>query len=115
MPRAHSRQVLRQRAVERGGDRGDAVAVMRHHIGKAFGQIDVAQEPDDAIEQQVLHRRIEIELKLAGNLIVEAVDRGIQRRHAIAVAHRGKGRGDRGRRRRRSDRRCARSATARRD
>ena len=112
--RARIAQVLRQCAVERGRDRGDAVAIMRHHIGKASGKIDIAQKPDDAIEQQILHRRIEIELELAGNLIVEAVDFTVQGRHAIAVAHGGKGRGDRRPGRRRSDRRCARSATARR-
>ena len=65
---------------------------MRHHVGEALGQIDIAQKPDDAVEQQVLDRGIEIELELAGNLVVEAVDRAIQRGHAVAVAHGGEGR-----------------------
>ena len=34
-----------------------------------------AQEPDDAVEQQVLHRGVELELQLAGDLVVERVDR----------------------------------------
>ena len=72
---------------------------MRHHVGEAFGKIDIAQEPDEAVEQQILHRGVEIELKLAGNLVVEAVDRGVQRGHAVAVADGGERRGNGGRRR----------------
>ena len=67
---------------------------MRHHVGKALGQIDMAQEPDDAVEQEVLHRRVEFELQFPRNPVVEAVERGVERGHAIAVAHGGKGRCD---------------------
>ena len=66
---------------------------MRHHVGNAFRHIDIAEEPDDAIEQQVLYRRIEIELHLfqepclsRPSIAVSSVG------HPIAVAHRGEGR-----------------------
>ena len=71
---------------------------MRHHVGETLGQLDIAQEPDDAVEEQVLDRRVEIELHFPGYAVVEAVDRGVERGHAVAVAHDGEGRGDGGRR-----------------
>ena len=57
-------------------------------------EIDVAQEPDQPVEQQILHRRVEIELQLAGDLVVERVDLAVERDHVVAVAHRGEGGGD---------------------
>ena len=62
-------------------------------------QIDIAQEPDQPVEQQVLHRGVEIELGLAGNLVVEPVDLAVEFDHAVTITHGGEGRGD-GRRRR---------------
>ena len=75
-------------------------------------EIDVAQEPDQPVEQQVLHRLIELELQLAGNLVVERVDLAVERDHAVAVAHGGKRGCDRWPPRRRSGRRCAPAARA---
>jgi len=60
---------------------------MRDGVGEPFGEIDIAQEPDDTVEQQILHGHIEIELELAENFVIEAVDRGIQCGHAVAVAY----------------------------
>ena len=71
---------------------------MAHDVGEAFRQIDVAQEPDDAVEEEVLHGSVEIELDAPGYPIVEAVDLGIERGHPIAVAHGGERSGDSGRR-----------------
>ena len=92
-------RILRQRLVERVGQRRDALAIMLDHAGQALGQIGVAQEPDHAVEQQVLHGGVELELHLAGDLAVERVDLLVERRHVVAVAHRGEGEGDRRRRR----------------
>ena len=86
-----AQRLVGQRMIESGRDCGDAVTIMRHEIGKPFGQINIAQKPDDAVEQQVLYRRVEIELQFPVNPIVERVDRGVERGHAVAVAHRGKG------------------------
>ena len=69
---------------------------MLHHIRQTLGQIDIAQEPNDAVEQQILHRRVEIELHLSRDPIVETIDRTVERAHAVTVAHGGKGRGDGG-------------------
>ena len=60
---------------ERGRDRLDAGAIVLDHLGEALRHVDIAHEPDDAVEQQVLDRRVEIELQLAGDLVVERVDR----------------------------------------
>ena len=84
-------RILRQRGIERRFDHGDAVAIMRDHFGEAFRAFDIAQEPDDAVEQQILDRGIKVELQLAGNPVVEIVNGAIERGHAVAVAHRGKG------------------------
>ena len=73
------------------------VAVVRDDASEPLGQIDIAQEPDHAVAQQPLHGGIEIELEGAGNLVVEPVDLGVERDHAVAVAHGGKRRGDAGR------------------
>src|SRR5262249_33254423 len=61
---------LRQRRVERGLDRRDAFAIVRHDRGQSSREVDVAQEPDQTVEQQVLDRLIELELQPAGNLVV---------------------------------------------
>ena len=52
---ARGRRRLRQRGVERGNDRGDALAVMRDDRSSACAEIDIAQEPDQPVEQQILH------------------------------------------------------------
>jgi hypothetical protein len=79
--------VLRQRAIERGFHLRDAVAVMGNDPLKALRQVDMAQEPDQAVEQQVLHCGVETELHLAGQLVVERIDRAVDLDHSVAVAH----------------------------
>ena len=61
--------------VQRGRDRLDAGAVVLDHLGETLRHVDIAHEPDDAVEQQVLDRRVEIELQPAGDLGVERIDR----------------------------------------
>ena len=56
--------------------------------GEPFRQVHVAQEPDQPVEQELLHRHVEIELQLAGYPVVELVDRVIEFAHAVAVVHR---------------------------
>ncbi len=62
---AHLRNLFRQHFAERRIDGGDAVAIMLDDSGKPLRQIDIAQEPDEAIEQQILHRAIEFKLHIA--------------------------------------------------
>src|SRR5262249_43305572 len=78
-PRARRRGGRGQRGGERGLDRRNALAIVRDDRGQSLRQVYVAQEPDQTVEQQVLHRLIELELQLAGNLVVERVDRGVER------------------------------------
>ena len=50
-------RLLRQHVVERGRHRRDAGAIVLDDVGQALREIDIAQEPDDAVEQQVLRPR----------------------------------------------------------
>ena len=68
---------------------GDALADRR--------LLGILQEPDGAGIDQTADRRIEVELRLAVDLVVERVDLGIERRQAIAVAGDGEGAHDIGR------------------
>src|SRR5207237_1950633 len=87
---AGGRGLLGKCAAERGLDRGDAGAVVLDYGGQPLREIDVAQEPDQPVEQKVLHRGVEIELQLAGDPVVELVDLAVERGHVVAVAYRGK-------------------------
>ncbi len=62
-------------------------------------EIDIAQEPDQPVEQQILHGGVEIELGLARHFVVERVDLAVERDQIVAVAHRRESRGDRRRQR----------------
>ena len=69
------------------------------HLGEPAGQIDVAQDEYQPVEQKVLHGGVEFELHLAAKEAVERVDLVVEFRHVVAVAHRREGRSDlRGRR-----------------
>src|SRR6516165_12811265 len=57
-------------------------------------EVDVANEPHHAVEQEVLHSGIKLELQGARYDVVERVDLVVDRGHAVAVAHGGKGGGD---------------------
>ena len=83
--RARLERLFRQGRVKRRFDFGDAVAVVGDDAGKAPRQIDIAQEPDDAVEQEILHRCIEVELQLAVNAVVELVDGAVKRGHTEAI------------------------------
>ena len=89
------RALLRQRRPSAAATSRNAVAVMRDDRLQALLEIDVAQEPDEAVEQQVLHGGIERKLQRARHLVVERVDLVVERRHAVAVAHRGESKCDR--------------------
>src|SRR4030095_1636080 len=69
-------------------------AVVADYFFKALGQIDIAKEPDQTVQQEILHRCIKVELNLAGDLVVERVDFAVQFNQIVAVADRGKGGGD---------------------
>ena len=62
--RARRGGILRQRLVERRGERRDALAIVLDHAGQALRQIGVAQEPDQPVEQQILHGGVKLELHL---------------------------------------------------
>ena len=86
-PRARLRRPAGSDVVERGRDRLDAFAIVLDHFGEPLREVDVAQEPDDAVEQQILDRGVEFELELPGDLVVERIDLGVERDHVVAVAH----------------------------
>ena len=67
---------------------------MRDDVGEALVESTLRRNQTMPVEQQILHRGVEIELHLAGDPVVERVDLGVERGHAIAVAHGGEGRGD---------------------
>src|SRR5262249_18385286 len=96
--RTRAKRLFGQRSVKGRFDLGDAVAIVGDDAGKAARQIDIAQEPDNAVEQEILHGRIKVELQLAGDTIVEIVDGAVERGHAVTVAHGREGAGDGGRR-----------------
>src|SRR6185312_13370067 len=85
---------VRQHTIEAGRYRGNAAAVVVDDAVEALCQIDVAQEPNDAVEQKILDGGVKLELQLSSNPIVEFVDGGVERRHRVAVAHRREGAGD---------------------
>ena len=99
-----ARSIRRQNLVERHGDFGDAGLIALDDGGKALAHVDVAQEPHQPVEQQVLHGGVKRELQIAGNLVVASVDRGVQHDHVVAVAHGREGRRDAVRRQHRSGR-----------
>ena len=97
--RARRRGLLRQRRVERRRQRRDARAIMLDHAGQPLRQIGVAQEPDQRGRAAGPARRRRARAAPCRHLAVERVDLVVERRHVVAVAHRGEGGGDGGRRR----------------
>ena len=83
----HARRIRRQHGVQPARHLFDPGAIVLDHVRESLRDIDVAHEPHDAIDQQVFDRRIEIELQLAGHLVVERIDRAVERDHVVAVAH----------------------------
>ena len=61
-------------------------------------EIHIAQEPDQPVEQKILHGPVKIELDLARYLVVERIDLAVELDQIVAVADRRKGGGDRARR-----------------
>src|SRR3984893_5580584 len=60
---------------------------MIHNAGETLAHIHIAQKPDDAIEQQILYHREQAKLHGAGNLVIERLDRCVERREPEAVPH----------------------------
>ena len=60
---------------------------MRNDRGESLRKVDIAQKPDQAIEQQILNRAIKLELQSSGNPGVKRIDVGVERGHAVAVTH----------------------------
>src|SRR5262249_20022522 len=65
---------VRQRGVECGLDCRYPLAVVREDRGEPLRKFDIAQKPNQAIEQQILNRAIKLKLQVSGNLGVERVD-----------------------------------------
>ncbi len=79
--------------VEHGAD---ALAVARDDGRDAPGEIEVADEPDDAVREQVLDLGVETELVLTGYLAVEPVDGEVQLHQPVGIAGHRVGLGDGG-------------------
>ena len=105
---ARGRSLRRQRAVERRGNlrRCRCGNARRRRRGPLRDRRCAGTRPGGRAAGPAPRRRVE--LHLARHLAVERVDLVVERRHVVAVAHRGEGRGDVGGARRRSGRRCAR-------